>query len=267
VQIDHTNTPPIGERPVSLTRRVLGVVGTGLMGGALVVLTGGLVHHVATAEAWHVGRVEVTGSQHASTTAIRHLSDVRQDGHLFGVDLGRAVEGVQQHPWVKHAEATRKFPGVVEISVEEHEAQMLLALEDLWYVNGDGLVFKQAHASDLDHPILTGLDPHIADARPDLAKAVVQGGLNIISAAKTQHEVAPSTISEVRFNASTGFTVIQRNGSRLLVGFGDPLHSYTRLSALLDHGLMLDPPVHVDLDAGDVAIVTPLDAVPNTHAS
>jgi hypothetical protein len=258
VQFDHTKTPPIGERPTSLTRRVLGVVGTGLMGGALVVLIGSMVHHVATADAWRVGKVEVTGTKHASTTSIRHLADVRQDGHLFGVDLGRAIEGVRQHPWVKHAQASRKFPGVVEISIEEHEPFMLLALEGLWYVNNDGQVFKRAHASELDHPILTGIDPEIAEIRPDLAQAVVQGALHILTAAGTQRQVAPSTISELRFEAATGFTVIQRNGSRLLLGFGDPLLGYTRLSALFEHGLELDPPVHVDLDAGDVAIVTPL---------
>jgi hypothetical protein len=65
-------------------------------------------------------------------------------------------------------------------------------------------------------------------------------------------------LSELRFDARTGYTLVLRNGSELIFGMGDPSPPLQRLDQLIGVGLDLRIPQRVDLDAATVAVATPL---------
>jgi cell division septal protein FtsQ len=159
---------------------------------------------------------------------------------------------------VKRAEAKRRFPGTVEMAIEEHEPVLLLSLEQLWYVNADGTPFKRARTDSLDFPLLTGLDSSLAHTRPDIAQRIVLQSLHIVETVEHQTELGPERVSEVHFSQRAGFEVVLRNGTRLVLGWQDPDQQLSRFARLMEVGLDPSIPQRVDLDAGSVAIATPL---------
>ncbi len=250
----------VGTEPLWKIRaaRAWRVLSTGLIGGVLVTIAGIGVHQVRHGAAWTVVSQHIEGNLAVSDVAVRHLSNVRSGAHLFEVDLESAIRGVERHPRVRSATARRSFPSAITISVEEYEAVLLLALDDLWYVAGDGAIFTRADSDDLDYPILSGLDTGRALAYPRLAHAVIAGALSILDAAAEHSQAGPDEISEIRFSEKLGYTIILRNGSELVFGFESPDSRLGRLNQMLVAGLDLAAPQRIDLHSRSVAIATPL---------
>ena len=243
----------------SLRQRAASIAARVLVAASLSGMGAWVGHYVATNPDWRVEDVRFVGNSHADVPALRHLSDIRTGTHLAQVDLNRAIAGVERHPWVKHASARRVFPAAVEITVEEYTPVMLLALDRLWYVDKDGVPFTPAKDGDLDLPVLTGLDPAFACREPDLARAVVTGGLRVLNSWTTHGGAVPADdASEVAFNAAHGYDLVLRSGTRLILGFGDPADPLGKLDRLVAAGLDLKTPQRVDLDMETVAVATPL---------
>lgn len=223
---------------------------------------------LAVNPAWRVSEVSFVGATRATEGELRHLSDLRSGAHLLRADLDRAVEGVSRHPWVRAANARRVYPGTIEITVEEYQPVLMLALDRLWYVDVTGVPFMPATTDDLDYPVLTGLDPKQAEADPDLGRAVIDGALRVLVAwndralAPGSELAAGAAISEVHFSPSHGYDLVLRSGTRLILGFGDPAVPLGRLDRLVKAGLDLARPQDVDLDMKSVAVATPLPARP-----
>jgi cell division protein FtsQ len=234
------------------------VVSAGVAGGLFTTVIGLLGHQVATGEHWEVDQVQVAGNLHASEASIRHLADVTPGTHLLTIDLREIAKSVERHPWVARVEVRRMLPSTVEVVVEEHDPKLLLAMDRLWLVGADGTAFKQARGELLNFPVLSGIDPQLAIMRPDLASAIVHGALQVLEIAEGHPWVGPATISELRFEDTLGFTAVTRNGSELILGFGYPDRALERLDRLVAAGLDMSIPQRIDLDAGSVAIATPL---------
>ena len=251
---------PLGHEPEPLQARVRRVVGTGVAGGLAVTVAGLIVHEVAVGAAFEVHRVDIAGNVRVSDVALRHLADIRSGTHLGEVDLQQAVAGVQAHPWVARAEGRLLFPSGVQILVEEHQPVMLLALEQLWYVDGHGRVFRQADGADLDYPVLNGMDPALVTDRPDVARAVLTEATDILDATAGHPLVGADHLSELRFDASAGFTMILRSGTELVIGFDDIDVRIDRFDRLVDSGFDPSAPHRIDLGGRRVAVAAPLDA-------
>lgn len=230
--------------------------------GTLVVLAWAIVRP----EQLYVERVVFDGQVRSTPVELRHLADLRNGTTIWGVDLDRVSSGVQRHPWVKRATAERHLPGTVSVHVEEYTPVALLAYDDgLFYVDADGEPFLRAHTDDLDHPVITGVDPALEAAHPELPRLAIRDALWLIDQLDGRQLLPRSQISEVRFHRTRGFTVLTSGGqaghgtAEVLFGLGDYEHQLRRLTALLDRGVDLSQPVHVDLGARTVAIVRPLD--------
>ncbi len=258
VQSPTLHDPKFRDASPDLWTRIARVLGAGIGGGLFVTVVGLLGHQVVTGEHWEVDQVAVAGNLQATDAAIRHLADIQPDAHLLAVDLGALAARVERHPWIRHVEVRRLLPGTLEVVVEEHEPALLLALDRMWLVDADGRPFKLARGEDLDHPVVTGIDQQLADLHPQLAHAVLQGALRVLDAAEGHPWVGPPTISELRFDDRLGFHIVTRTGTELILGFGAPDSALSRLDRLIEAGLDLSTPQRVDLDAGAVAIATPL---------
>ena len=250
---------PIFPSPeTSLLRRALRVGAAGVIGGAVVTALGLTGHTLVEDESLRVYQVEFVGDVRVPEAHLRHLADIRRGQHVLTLDLDAAARGVERHPWVAEAGVQFTFPSTVTVMVREHEPVMLLALEQLWYVDAAGRPFHQASSQSLDFPVLSGIPPELVAAEPELCSAIIGRALELLSATEAPPIYGEAAISEVRFHSQTGFTLVLRSGTELALGFADPVERLERLNQMVAAGLDLQQPQRVDLNAERVAIATPL---------
>ncbi len=206
-----------------------------------------------------VEEVVFDGTRRAGPAALRHLADISNGTTMFGVALDDAARGVERHPWVRSARATRMWPATVSIEVEEYEPVALLHFNGLHYVSSDGTAFAAAAQDDLDYPNLTGIDGHLESLHPGLPALAIENALWLLTSLDERGLVSRDEVSEVSFSRTHGLTVHVR-GTRLVFGLEALDRQVDRLAMLLDRGdLDLDRPHLVDLAPASVAIVTPLE--------
>jgi cell division protein FtsQ len=201
--------------------------------------------------------LRVEGHQRASEVALRHLADLTPGEPLLLLDLDAAAAGVARHPWVAQVEVRRVLPDTVVLHVRERQVRALLLLDQLYMVDTEGRPFRRADASDLDHPVITGIPSRIVDTEPALARRIVQDALGILDGSAGRAGLREHDISEVRFDAESGYTVALRNGGEVLLGFqgASVLH---RLDTLASRGVDLSRPLRIDLGSPSSAVVSPL---------
>ncbi len=195
---------------------------------------------------------------HCTAAELRHLADLRKDQPIWKVDLDEIVEGVMQHPWVASVDASKRWPDTVVIRVTEHRPAMLLQQGGLYYVNAQGEVFKRARGTDLDYPILTGLEQDLVERNPAVARRVVSEALSLLQQVEASSELHTSDISELRFHPQDGFTFVLRSGTELAIGFERLSERLQRLAQLRASGLDTTEPRRIDLAPESVALVSPL---------
>ncbi|MCO4747456.1 MAG: FtsQ-type POTRA domain-containing protein [Proteobacteria bacterium] len=230
--------------------------GLGFFAGALA-LSG--VFALVRPDLMMVERVEFVGQGRADSPSLRHLSDIRNGTTIWSVDVDGARQGVERHPWVRSATARRVFPDTVRIEVEERTPIALLRLDGLYYVDRDGEVFLEVDGSDLDYPVLTGIDDSLAKLHPDLPRLAVRDALALIDALDDRGLVARPEVSEVAFASTRGFTVHTLGGARIRFGLDGRERQVDRLARLVEQDIDLSVPVLVDLAPASVAIVRPLE--------
>ena len=227
--------------PFALCLAALGGLGWGLLG----------------AETTQLHHVRIVGAQRATEAQIRHLAALQQDTALVRLDLPSAIDGVQKHPWVARATARRVFPDTVVIQIEERTVRALLMLERIYLVDADGNPFQIASAPDLDHPMITGISADMATRTPELARRIISDALAWMDALEGRAGLGKEDISELRFDAKSGYAIALRNGGEVRLGFRD--HSVlNRLDSLLAQGVDLSRPHRVDLGLERIAVVSPL---------
>ncbi len=245
---------------LSLLRAALTVV-------SVSALVGGLGWLALGSEAMRFRTLRVVGNDHASVAQLRHLADLTPGAPLLTLDLDAAMAGVARHPWVAEAEARRVFPDTVVIQVRERQVRALLLLDGLYLVDTEGTPFRRADPDQLDHPILTGIPPALADSDPALARRIVHDALGILDAAPGRAGLREVDISEVRFDAESGYTLALRNGGEVLLGFPGTGHAepgsgtasaFSRLDELASRGVDLSRPLRIDLGYPKMAVVSPL---------
>jgi cell division protein FtsQ len=206
-----------------------------------------------------VEHVRFEGNARASEVSLRHLVDVRNGTTMWTVDLDRAGTGAAHHPWVRSATARREWPDTVVVTVDEYRPVALLASNGLRYVDADGTAFLAASSDDVDYPILSGIDPDLAEAHPDLPRVVVKTALHLLDDVDASGLFTRDDVSEVHFDASVGFSVQLRSGARVIFGLDGQQHELERLASLVRRGVDLHQRVLVDLAPESIAIVRPLD--------
>lgn len=98
---------------------------------------------VADKHYFDLRQIEVSGLKQATREEILAYSGLTIGASVFDVDLARARQGVERHPWVRRAGLSRRLPDGVVITVSENTPKALLALDDkLYLVNDEGTPFK-----------------------------------------------------------------------------------------------------------------------------
>lgn len=117
-----------------------------------------------------VREIQVRGGEKVGGDEIVAMAGLRQGMNIWKIDPGGIETKVAKHPWVRRVLVRRDFPRRIVIEVEERTPKAIVALGRLYYVDADGVVFKEVGAGEtVNFPLLTGLRPEqLAKANPAL---------------------------------------------------------------------------------------------------
>jgi cell division protein FtsQ len=178
-----------------------------------------------------VREIQVRGGEKVGGDEIVAMAGLKHGMNLWKIEPGTIEKKVAKHPWVRRVLVRREFPRRVVIEVEERAPKAIVALGQLYYVDADGVIFKEVGAGEnVNFPLLTGLRPEqLARTNP-----ILQG--RIQEAVRLGDLMAKDsrTLSEIHFDES-GRLVVYTTAFpvALKMGWGDWDDKLKRLDRVL----------------------------------
>lgn len=187
----------------------------GIVAGAL-----GGYSYVTTTDRLAVRDITVEGAHPTRISELKVLSGVKAGDNLLALDLGDIRERIEGHPWVARATISRDLPHGLSIVVAERVPEIILDLDELYYVDAAGVPFKPlVVGDDYDFPVLVGLNRSDFERRPEWVKQAIGKALELLHSAEAQGALAESEVSEVVLDED-GYTLTTVDGD-LVVRVGD----------------------------------------------
>ena len=143
-----------------------------------------------------VREIQVRGGEKFGGQEIVTLAGLKQGMNMWRIEPAAIEKEIAKHPWVRRALVRREFPRRVVIEIEERTPKAIVAIGKLYYVDSDGVVFKEVGAGEsVQFPLLTGLRPHELGSRDPAVREKIQDAVRLSDLmSKDAH-----TISEVHF--------------------------------------------------------------------
>jgi cell division protein FtsQ len=188
-----------------------------LVGGA--VLAGRTIFHSGY---FAVEKVHVENLHRLQENEVVELSDIRPGLNIFDLDLEAIGNKIAENPWVAQAEVRRVFPREVVIAVHEREPRAIINLGYLYYVDGDGEIFKVLSGKDrLDYPALTGIDRQFLLNNPGEAHRLLKDAMGLLGQLEARRIFSLAEVSELHIDREDGFSVYTlSSGVPVRMGFG-----------------------------------------------
>lgn len=204
-----------------------------------------------------IREVRLSGLDRTDEVALAASLGVSVGDNLFDTDPAALVAAAASFPWVDEVAVTRDLrDGLLEIRVREHQPAMLLVEDGIHLVDEKAAVFKPLQAGDpADLPVLTlgeGLD---SDGRD----RATSGALDLLRALASGRVLTAADVSEIRYEAHGGFTLVTRSGLPVRLGSRDFALGLGRLERAVQTGhLPLDAVASVDAGLRDRLVAMPL---------
>ncbi len=174
-----------------------------------------------------IREVKVLGVEKVKGADLVVMSGLGPHTGIWSIDPAEIEERVRRHPWVKSVLIRRELPARLVIHIEEWSASAIVALDKLYYVADDGVIFKALDDDDsVDFPFITGLraarlPPQEPGTRDKLSQAVALG---------RKVERASLGLSEIRFEPGGGIVLYPVSYAvPFRMGWGDWDEKLTRM--------------------------------------
>ena len=178
-----------------------------------------------------VREIQVRGGEKVGGDEIVAMAGLRRGMNIWRIEPGAIEKKVAKHPWVRRVLVRRDFPRRVVIEVEERAPKAVVALGQLYYVDADGVIFKEVGAGEnVNFPLLTGLRPEqLARTNPTL-RGKIQDAVRLGDLMAKDSR----TLSEIHFDES-GRLVVYTTAFpvALKMGWGDWDAKLKRLDRVL----------------------------------
>lgn len=151
-----------------------------------------------------VREIQVRGAEKLGGNEIVTMAGLKHGMNIWRIEPATIEEKVAKHPWVRRVLVRREFPRRVVIEIEERTPKAIVAMGKLYYIDSDGVVFKEVGAGEsVQFPLLTGLRPDELGNRDPAVRRKIQDAVRLSDLmAKDSH-----TISEVHFEAADRVTL------------------------------------------------------------
>jgi cell division septal protein FtsQ len=151
-----------------------------------------------------VREIQVRGGNKVGGSEIVAMAGLRHGMNLWKIEPGAIEKKIAKHPWVKRVLVRKEFPRRVVIEVEERKPKAIVAMGRLYYVDSDGIAFKEVgQGESVEFPLLTGLRPEELTAAGPAIRGRIRDAIRLGELmAKDSH-----TLSEIHFASSDSLVV------------------------------------------------------------
>ena len=172
--------------------------------GAVQAAAGGALAYVLDHPYFAVREVRVLGVERLEGADVVVMSGLDPHTVIWRIDPARIEERVRRHPWVKEVKVRRELPARLVFTVEEWIPAGIAAMDRLYYVDEDGVLFKALDEGDsVDFPFITGLrSAELRPREPGVRKKLSQA----LAFARTVERTTLG-LSEVRFQPGGGIVL------------------------------------------------------------
>jgi cell division septal protein FtsQ len=178
-----------------------------------------------------VREIQIRGGDKVRGDEIVALAGLRHGMNLWSIEPAKIEKKVAKHPWVRRVLVRREFPRRVVIEVEERRAKAIVAIGKLYYVDADGVIFKEvAQGENVRFPMLTGIRTEELGSSDPAVRRRIQDALRLGDLmAKDSH-----ALSEIHFDAPDRLVVYTiAHPVAIHMGWGDWEAKLQRLDRVL----------------------------------
>jgi cell division protein FtsQ len=229
-------------------------------GSAVLIVSGGFLAIKVMCESGYFGveKIRIMNLKRLSSEEIVAESDIRGGDNIFNLNLRMIGKKIEENPWVAKAEIERIFPREVIIRVTEREARAIINLDYLYYVDTQGEIFKSLSAeSQLDYPVITGLDRNYFLKHPEKAEALLVKAIDLLDLLAVNTVFTVDDISEIHIDSKKGFVLTtDQSGVPVTLGHSNFRQKLARLEKIY-HDIQPDLAslMGIDLNVADRVIV------------
>jgi len=222
-------------RAFLLAGGVLGIILLGFVAyrvsGPVVIAAVSLREFILESQYFSVREIQVRGADKVSGDEVIAMAGLRRGMSIWSIDLASIEKKIRRHPWVRRVFVRREFPRRVIIDVEERTPKAIVAMRKLYYVDSDGVVFKEVGPGEnVKFPLLTGLRPEQITAPDPATRKRIQDALRL-SEMMVQRS---HSLSEIHFAKPDRLVVYTTAYPIALhMGWGDWPEKLTRMERLL----------------------------------
>lgn len=231
-------------------------------GAALVSAVGctgyGIYRFIAGTTFFKLERIEVNQLKTLNRREVLELAGVREGDGIFGLRLQSIGEQIGKNPWVSKVEVRRYLPDTLSIRITERQPVAVINMGYLYYLDGDGNVFKPLTDGDrLNFPVITGIGEEDIARDPAGSKGALKDVLGLIAHLKSRADFKLDDVSEIHYDRGYGFTIFTAAaGVPVKIGSGDYTRKLDRLARIYkDLQTQISVLEYIDLDYSDKIIV------------
>lgn len=160
------------------------------------------------------------------------MAGLRRGMSIWSIELDKIEQKIRRHAWVRRVSARREFPRRIIIDVEERTPKAIVALRKLYYVDADGVVFKEVGPGEsVQFPLLTGLSAEQFSAPDAATRRRIREAIRL-SEMMVQRS---HSLSEIHFAKPNRLVVYTTEYPIALhMGWGDWAEKLTRMERLLE---------------------------------
>ncbi len=203
--------------------------------GSFLLLAGGY-RYLITAPYFSVEQITVKGLKQLSPEQVISQSQLKINDNIFAVDLVQVKKRLEAHPWIEQASVQRTLPRSLKIKIKEREAVALIHLENLYYLDKNGQIFKKVSREEsLNFPVITGItrselsSPGRQDVKDLLGKA-----LTLLKLASGRGWLRKSNISEINIDPDLGLSIFTADtATQIKLGLNHLSRKWSHLQRLL----------------------------------
>ncbi len=203
--------------------------------GAVVLVGRQTVHYARTADAFAVKEVFIEGNTRLGELDVRRASGLQLGSNAFEVSTEDARNHLLQHPWIKDATVVRKLPNRMRIAVVERVPVAIVALDQLYLVSEEGVLFKRLGVDDpADLPVITGIASERFYDDLDYRTAVLLRSMALLHDYEGAGLAGSEPVSEIHFDGAHGVELyVGEDGVRVRLGVAHHRQKLRRLRQVL----------------------------------
>ena len=208
---------------------------------AAIVACAGFLGHalegfVRTSPAFALEAIAVTGHSRLTEQEVVEASGITLGENVFRWPPEEVEAKLVAHPWIARASVRRKLPSRFEIEIREHAPRALLALDSLYLVSREGVVFKELGAGEtFDLPVVTVADEAAIRSSREQRAALLTEVAALLRDVEAIEPRWASLLSEVHVHTDGAFTLrFGEDGTEVRLGKGDLEGKLTRIRRVFE---------------------------------